>query len=102
MSRHPASEDLLFDYATGALAEGPALAVALHVALDRASRRTVDTLHAVGGALLDREPASEMDETSLESVLSRLDGVTVQDRPRAPPTAWSVSTVRRDARSSAT
>jgi len=84
VSRHPASEELLFDYATGALAEGPALAVALHVALDRASRRTVDTLHAVGGALLDREPASEMDETSLESVLSRLDGVTVQDRPRAP------------------
>ena len=36
---HPAPEELLLDYAAGALAAGPALAVALHVAqpLDRAA-----------------------------------------------------------------
>ena len=36
MSRNPAPEELLLDYAAGALAAGPALAVALHVALDPA------------------------------------------------------------------
>ena len=40
MSRHSAPEELLLDYAAGALPQGPALAVALHVALDPAARRT--------------------------------------------------------------
>jgi putative transcriptional regulator len=41
MSRHPAPDELLLDYATGVLPEGPALAVSLHVALDPAAQRTV-------------------------------------------------------------
>jgi putative transcriptional regulator len=41
MSRHTAPDELLLDYATGALARGPALAVALHVALDPVARRAV-------------------------------------------------------------
>ncbi len=57
MSRHPAPEELLLDYATGALPEGPALAVSLHVALDPAARRTVERLPALGGALLEGEAA---------------------------------------------
>jgi putative transcriptional regulator len=61
MSRHPAPDELLLDYAAGALPDGPALAVALHVALDPQSQRTVDRLNAVGGALLDREPATALD-----------------------------------------
>ena len=36
MSRHHAPDELLLDYAAGVLPEGPALAVALHVALDPA------------------------------------------------------------------
>ena len=55
MSRHPAPDELLLDYAAGALPDGPALAVALHTALDPDSRRTVDRLNAVGGALIERE-----------------------------------------------
>ena len=55
MSRHPAPDELLLDYAAGALPEGPALAVALHVALDPGARATVDRLNAVGGALIERE-----------------------------------------------
>lgn len=85
MSRHPAPEELLFDYAAGALAEGPALAVALHVALDPASRGTVERLNALGGALLDREPAPGVDEGALESVLARLDQVAVEKNTRALP-----------------
>lgn len=83
MSRHPAPEELLLDYAAGALAEGPALAVAAHVALDPASRRTVGRLNAVGGALLDREPAAAVDESALQRALARLDRVAVEERPAA-------------------
>jgi putative transcriptional regulator len=84
MSRHPAPDELLLDYAAGALPDGPALAVALHVALDPQSQRTVDRLNAVGGALLDREPATALDDSALERALARLDAVPVEPRPAAP------------------
>lgn len=81
MSRHPAPDELLLDYAAGALPDGPALAVALHVALDPQSQRTVDRLNDVGGALIEREPVPEFGETdsaALERVLARLDDVPVE------------------------
>ena len=84
MSCHPAPDELLLDYAAGALPDGPALAVALHVALDPQSQRTVDRLNAVGGALLDREPATDLDYSALERALARLDAVPVEPRPAAP------------------
>jgi putative transcriptional regulator len=84
MSRHPAPEELLLDYATGVLPEGPALAVALHVALDPAARRTVDGLRALGGALLDGEPAPA-DEAGLAAALARLETTAVEPRPAAEP-----------------
>jgi putative transcriptional regulator len=84
MSRHSAPEELLLDYAAGALPEGPALAVALHVALDPAARRLVDTLSRVGGVLLEDEPGdgdpSALDH-DLDRVLGQLDKVTVEPRP---------------------
>jgi putative transcriptional regulator len=83
MSRHPAPEELLLDYATGTLAEGPALAVALHVALDPKARRTVDGLAALGGALLESETAP-VDESGLAAVLARLDDAPIAPRPAAP------------------
>lgn len=86
MSRHPAPDELLLDYAAGALPAGPALAVALHVALDPQSRRTIDRLNAVGGALIEQEPVPDFDETdalALERTLSRLDEAPVEPRPAA-------------------
>jgi putative transcriptional regulator len=84
MSRHPAPEELLLDYAAGTLPAGPGLAVALHVALDPESLRMVEQLNAVGGALIEREPAPEfaadLDEAALERVLARLDEVPVEAR----------------------
>ena len=73
MSRHPAPEELLLDYAAGALPDGPALAVALHVALDPASRRAVDRLNAVGGALIEGEAGAALDDAALERAMARLD-----------------------------
>jgi putative transcriptional regulator len=81
MSRHPAPDELLLDYATGVLPEGPALAVALHVALDPASRRLVERLRDVGGSLLEAETA-EIGEGALDDVLARLDAV--EPEPVAP------------------
>jgi putative transcriptional regulator len=82
MSRHPAPEELLLDYAAGALAAGPALAVALHVALDPAARRTVERLGVLGGALMEGEGDTAFDEALLQSTLARLDGVSVEPRPQ--------------------
>ena len=78
---HPAPEELLLDYAAGALAAGPALAVALHVALDPAARRTVGRLGALGGALVEGEADQPFDEDLLQRTLARLDGVAVEPRP---------------------
>src|SRR5262249_62126640 len=83
MSRHPAPDELLLDYATGALAEGPALAVSLHVALDPAARRAVDRLRALGGTLLEEEVAPEFGEAALSDIMARLEGVAVE--PRGTP-----------------
>jgi putative transcriptional regulator len=83
MSRHTAPDELLLDYATGALPEGPALVVALQCALDPATRRTVGRLRDFGGVLLEREEGAAFDESALEQVLARLEGVAV-DPPAAP------------------
>ncbi|HTR84827.1 MAG TPA: ChrR family anti-sigma-E factor [Reyranella sp.] len=96
MSRHPAPDELLLDYATGVLPEGPALAVALKLALDPEARRTVDRLRALGGALLETEEA--VGDVDLEGALARLDGVAVGPRP-APPMpqqgqAWAPAPLR--------
>ena len=85
MSRHPAPDELLLDYATGVLPEGPALAVSLHVALDPAARRTVDRLRALGGALLeDQAAAPELGEAVLAGVMVRLEGMPVEPKAPAP------------------
>jgi putative transcriptional regulator len=85
MSRHQAPEELLLDYATGAVPQGPSLVVSLHVALDPVARRTVQDLRAIGGALLESEnPFSAEDEISLGDALRKLDAIAVEPRP-APP-----------------
>lgn len=81
MSRHPAPEELLLDYAAGALPEGLALAVGLHVALDPEARRAVDRLNVLGGALVEREAEAGLDEGALERTLARLDKIAVEPRP---------------------
>jgi putative transcriptional regulator len=86
MSRHTAPEELLLDYAAGALPQGPTLAVALHVALDPAARRTVERLDALGGALMEGEAEAALDDAALERALARLDKIAVEPRsPRLVP-----------------
>jgi putative transcriptional regulator len=93
MSRHPAPDELLLDYAAGALAPGPALAVSLHVALDPAARRLVERLEAMGGLLMESEAEVPLDEAALQAALARLDAIPVEPRPSPPPAspgfAWA-------------
>ena len=84
MSRHPAPDELLLDYAAGVLPEGPALAVALHVALDSDARRAVRRLRGLGGAMLESEAGAAIGEAALEAALARLDAVPVEPQPVAP------------------
>ena len=78
---HQAPEELLLDYAAGALPGGPSLVVSLHVALDPVARRTVQDFQAVGGALLDSEQAPAFDEFALQRALAKLDSIPVEARP---------------------
>jgi len=103
MIRRHAPEELLLDYAAGVLPEGPALAVALHVALDPGSRRLVHRLRGVGGVLFDEDPgAADMGEAALEEALARLDDLPDDDTPAAPTTppafapgfSWAPSALR--------
>jgi putative transcriptional regulator len=99
MSRHPAPEELLLDYAAGALPEGPALVVALHVALDPAARRLVETLSGLGGVLLEDEPAAGVDPSELDQVLAQIDQVAVEPPPMSKPAPagfeWAPPALRR-------
>lgn len=89
MSRHPAPDELLLDYASGALPEGPALAVALHVAIDPGARRMVERLRDLGAALIEDEGGTgDPDDAALEQALARLDGLAVETPP-APPAVRS-------------
>jgi putative transcriptional regulator len=99
MSRHPAPDELLLDYAAGVLPKGPALVVSIHVALDPAARDTFERLRAVGGALLESEPESAIDETALDRVMAQLNAAEVE--PKAVPAAakpgfeWAPPVLRR-------
>ena len=88
MSRHPAPDELLLDYAAGVLPEGPALAVALHVALDPAAQRTVGRLHGVGGALArGRSWRRIWARRRSSEALARLDGRRRSSPRPSPPAA---------------
>jgi putative transcriptional regulator len=73
MRQFSAPEELLFDYATGAAPEPVALAIATHLDLSPASADMYARLNALGGALLDRLPTSEIEPDGLTRTLARLD-----------------------------
>jgi putative transcriptional regulator len=99
MSGHMAPEELLLDYAAGALAEGPALAVAVHVALDSGARRLIDRLGMLAGVLLDGEIEAVVGDEALRRTLARLDDVPVEPAPGTAPAAtgfaWAPPPLRR-------
>lgn len=81
---HHPDVEVLLDYAAGALAEGPAIAVATHLALCALCRAEVARFEAMGGALVsdaaDAEGGVAVPEALLEATLNRLDAAA----PAAP------------------
>ena len=66
-------DELLMEYAAGALAEPIAVLVATHLALCPACRARVGAFEAVGGALLENLGGEAVDGSLRDSVLAKLD-----------------------------
>ncbi len=87
---HHISDELLFDYANGALEEGWSIAVASHLALCPSCRKRLSAMEAAGGIMLEAieiEPANASTEDfSWESMRARLDNAApasfVPSRPK--------------------
>lgn len=69
---HPAPE-LLFDYASGSLTEGVALAIASHLSFCGHCQDLVDRMETVGGAMLSSIPEEDVSADAFATVLDRLD-----------------------------
>ena len=74
LPRHHPPETLLLEYATGALREAQALAVATHLAYCPACRRQAQRLDELGGAMLDTLPPEPLPSDALSALISLLDG----------------------------
>lgn len=70
---HHASDELLLDYASGALGEAWSLAVATHLALCPVCRRIVADMETLGGGMLDALPPAAIRDDTLAAVMARLD-----------------------------
>jgi putative transcriptional regulator len=79
-SHHP-SDELLLDYASGALGEAWSLAIATHLALCPTCRRTVARLEALGGITLDADNVELLADGSFDAVLTRLDAPLDDKQP---------------------
>eukprot|EP01026_Neomeris_dumetosa_P021365 TRINITY_DN186_c2_g1_i1.p1 TRINITY_DN186_c2_g1~~TRINITY_DN186_c2_g1_i1.p1 ORF type:complete len:492 (-),score=38.57 TRINITY_DN186_c2_g1_i1:9-1484(-) len=81
MVMHKPSEELLIDYASGALPEPVALAVATHAALCLESSEVIADFEAAGGALLDDLEPADLRDGALDRVMNAID--LDGDRPSA-------------------
>lgn len=73
MIKHHPTNEYLLDYATGALPEPQALAVAAHSALCAECRRDVERYEALGGSLLDETDPMPLADGALAHVLARIE-----------------------------
>lgn len=73
MTTHHVPAELLLEYATGALPEGPVLAVSTHLSYCAACRAQLVRFEAVGGAFLESLEPSRLDSNLLDRTLARLD-----------------------------
>ena len=67
---HPAPDELLLDYAAGAISPGKALLVATHLAVCPESRTRLELMRRIGGALLDLAAGDAIEMVTAEGVLA--------------------------------
>ena len=72
VTKHP-TNDMLLDYASGALTPGMCLSVSAHLHFCEECRDRYSELIAVGGDALEMAPPAELAPDALDAVLSRLD-----------------------------
>ncbi len=73
MIAHHPDHDMLLDYASGSLAEGPALLVASHLAFCELCREEVRQLESLGGTLLETGDRAPLAPDLLDRVLGAID-----------------------------
>lgn len=78
---HPSDEHLLA-LATGGLPVGIRLVTQTHLELCRSCRQRVSMLEAVGGVVLEDQPAATMGADALDQTLARIEALE-QESPRA-------------------
>jgi putative transcriptional regulator len=83
--RHP-SEDLIFDFARGAMEPGRGLVLATHLIACPACRAAARLAEAVGGALIDQLEPAQLAPDALARAMARLDlpAPAATKAPRAP------------------
>ena len=84
-AQHIAPDELLLDYASGALSEPMSLVVATHLALAPQARRRVSEFEELGGAMLDDIEAEPVEDDAVDALLDRLDGIDVDVPPGPKP-----------------
>jgi putative transcriptional regulator len=80
--RHHLDDATLTDWATGTLSEPFALAVAAHLSLCDDCRAAAASLDVLGGEVLDRAPATALDDDSLPRTLARIERMPSAVPPR--------------------
>ena len=83
-SHHP-SDDLLLAYAAGTASEAESLLVASHLTLCPVCRDRLSGFERLGGALLDDLAPDPMEESALEAIFARIDGLDDEGEGRAQP-----------------
>ncbi|MGI8841015.1 MAG: ChrR family anti-sigma-E factor [Caulobacteraceae bacterium] len=87
--RHHPSQDLLIDYASGALRADRALVISTHLRACEACRGEVSLAEAVAGSLLASLPPARMEPDALERALARIETPAPEPLPPAPrPPGW--------------
>lgn len=87
--RHHPADDLLLALVAGSLPVGLRLVTEVHLELCPACREKVAQLRAVGGVVLDEQPAATMREDALARVMARIDEIermeTIPAKVPTPP-----------------
>ncbi|HUN51512.1 MAG TPA: ChrR family anti-sigma-E factor [Candidatus Sulfotelmatobacter sp.] len=78
---HHLTQELLVDYASGALTEASATLVASHLVLCPACRRELAGIEALGGALLDEAPPAALSAQAFDAVMRKLDEPAATEPP---------------------
>ncbi len=75
---HHPTDEVLLDYASGALGESWCIAIATHLAMCPACRAAYESVEALGGGFLERAASGSEPELSFESLLKRIDDDTTE------------------------